>query len=193
MGPPPRSLAAEANDCFMVRVPRGPNRIQVCSASLRARSQAPLGSFSIRATTGIDCLPLDFLSPIQVRLKMSWVSDSADEKASHGKEDHGLGDVEAALVVTHEATVAGHPSEAALDHPAARHNFEAGLGVEAANNLDDEVEIGRLVEELASVIGPICEQVFDPGPALTDRIEDRLCTGAVGDIGGRHVPHQKTT
>src|ERR1700726_2814474 len=102
---------------------------------------------------------------------MSWVSDSADEKASHGKEDHGLGDV--------EATVAGHPSEAALDHPAARHNFEAGLGVEAANNLDDEVEIGRLVEELASVIGPICEQVFDPGPALADRIEDRLCTGAV--------------
>jgi hypothetical protein len=32
MGPPPRSLAAEANDCFMVRLPRGANRIQGCGA-----------------------------------------------------------------------------------------------------------------------------------------------------------------
>src|SRR6516225_5759225 len=32
MGPPPRSLAAEANGCFMVRVRHGPNRIQGCGA-----------------------------------------------------------------------------------------------------------------------------------------------------------------
>src|SRR5476651_1508448 len=34
MGPPPRSLTAEANSCFMVRVPHGPNRIQGCGASI---------------------------------------------------------------------------------------------------------------------------------------------------------------
>src|ERR1017187_176129 len=34
MGLPPRSLTAEANSCFMVRVPHGPNRIQGCGASI---------------------------------------------------------------------------------------------------------------------------------------------------------------
>jgi hypothetical protein len=43
MGPPPRSLAAEAIDCFMVRVPYGSNRIQGRGAMLYAQWQAPLG------------------------------------------------------------------------------------------------------------------------------------------------------
>ena len=46
MGPPPRSLAAEANDCFMVRLRQGANRIQGCGASFRVQWRAPLGSFS---------------------------------------------------------------------------------------------------------------------------------------------------
>jgi hypothetical protein len=37
MGPPPRSLAAEANDCFMVRPQREANRIQGCGVSFRAQ------------------------------------------------------------------------------------------------------------------------------------------------------------
>jgi hypothetical protein len=32
MGPLPRSLAAEAHGCFMVRTPSGSNRIQGCGA-----------------------------------------------------------------------------------------------------------------------------------------------------------------
>ena len=44
MGPPPRSLAAEANDCFMVRTQYGYNRIQVCGAGTGAQWQVPLGS-----------------------------------------------------------------------------------------------------------------------------------------------------
>ena len=47
MGPLPRSLAAEANGCFMVRLPRGANRIQGRGAILRAPWRAPLGSFAI--------------------------------------------------------------------------------------------------------------------------------------------------
>ncbi len=46
MGPLPRSLAAEAYDCFMVGVRIGPNRIQVCRAGKCAIWQAPLGSFA---------------------------------------------------------------------------------------------------------------------------------------------------
>ena len=41
MGPPPRSLTAEANSCFMVRVPHGPNRIQGCGASIAPECALP--------------------------------------------------------------------------------------------------------------------------------------------------------
>src|SRR5258708_28039082 len=41
MGPPPRSLTAEANSCFMVRVLRGPNRIQGCGASIAPERGLP--------------------------------------------------------------------------------------------------------------------------------------------------------
>src|SRR5271167_4151433 len=41
MGPPPRSLTAEANSCFMVRVPHGPNRIQGCGASIAPECGLP--------------------------------------------------------------------------------------------------------------------------------------------------------
>src|SRR5476651_144167 len=39
--PPPRSLTAEANSCFMVRVPHGPNRIQGCGASIAPERGLP--------------------------------------------------------------------------------------------------------------------------------------------------------
>jgi len=41
MCPPPRSLAAEANGCFMVRTPQGSNRIQGCGAGFRALAGSP--------------------------------------------------------------------------------------------------------------------------------------------------------
>src|SRR5258705_4329035 len=41
MGPPPRSLTAEANSCFMVRVLHGPNRIQGCGASIAPERGLP--------------------------------------------------------------------------------------------------------------------------------------------------------
>src|ERR1700740_607316 len=43
MGPPPRSLTAEANSCFMVRVPHGPTEYKVRRGH-RARAWAPLGT-----------------------------------------------------------------------------------------------------------------------------------------------------
>ena len=44
LGPPPRSFAADAHDCIMVRS-LWTYRIQGCGAILRARWQAPLGPF----------------------------------------------------------------------------------------------------------------------------------------------------
>jgi hypothetical protein len=41
MGPPPRRLAAEANDCFMVRLPRGATEYKVAARSSRAMAGSP--------------------------------------------------------------------------------------------------------------------------------------------------------
>src|SRR5258708_28174183 len=41
MGPPPRSLTAEANSCFMVRVQHGDNRIEGCGASIARERGLP--------------------------------------------------------------------------------------------------------------------------------------------------------
>ena len=50
MGPLPRSLAAEANDCFMVRLLRGATEYKVAARSSRAQA-APLGSLAISQAT----------------------------------------------------------------------------------------------------------------------------------------------
>src|SRR5918994_663759 len=119
----------------------------------------------------------------------SRVSVSAQQVSAYGDEEHGVGNVDAALVVAHEPPPASHPSKGALDYPSARKNLEATLAFGSANDLEQEVEIGGLVHELEPVIGCVREQVLHPGPALADGIEDRLSAGRVGDVGGRQVHH----
>src|SRR5580700_10904205 len=67
MGPPPRSLAAEANGCFMVRVGRGPNRIQGCGARDAPDSGLPSDQSKHASTIGeqSDAIKLDTDIPIQ--------------------------------------------------------------------------------------------------------------------------------
>ena len=67
MGPPPRSLAAEANGCFMVRVQRGPNRIQGCGARDAPDSGLPSDQSKFASTIGeqSDAIKLDTDIPIQ--------------------------------------------------------------------------------------------------------------------------------
>src|SRR3984957_12254296 len=67
MGPPPRSLAAEANGCFMVRVRRGPNRIQGGDARDAPDSGLPSDQSKHASTIGeqSDAIKLDTDIPIQ--------------------------------------------------------------------------------------------------------------------------------
>src|ERR1700722_15284473 len=73
MGPPPRSLAAEANGCFMVRVRRGPNRIQGCGARDAPESGLPSDQSKHASTIGeqSDAIKLDTDIPIQGCVKTS--------------------------------------------------------------------------------------------------------------------------
>jgi hypothetical protein len=57
------------------------------------------------------------------------MDDAAEEEASEGDVDYGLGAVDALLLVAHETAPAGHPSEGALDNPATGKNFEALRGI----------------------------------------------------------------
>jgi hypothetical protein len=51
MGPPPRSFAADAHDCIMVRV-LGPTEYKAVARLIRARKRAPLELSSFGALQG---------------------------------------------------------------------------------------------------------------------------------------------
>lgn len=82
--------------------------------------------------------------------------------------DHGLGHVEALLVVADQPTPADHPPEGALHDPASWDDLEAHRFVGAADDLKHEIEEGGLFHELRAVVARVCEQVLQPRPALTD-------------------------
>jgi hypothetical protein len=107
------------------------------------------------------------------------VSVSADEVSAHGDKDHRLRDVDTLLVVAHEPAPSGHPSEGALDDPAAWQDLEAVLAVGSADDLDDELEVGGLVHKFEPVVGAVGEQVLHPGPPLANVVQDLLGASAV--------------
>src|ERR1700757_3666383 len=110
------------------------------------------------------------------------MNNSPPQESSEGDVDHGLGDIDTFLIIADEASPARHPTESALDHPAAWQHSEARLGVQAAHDLDDEILKSRLFHQGFAVVGAVSEQMLDPGPALADRVQDRLCTSTIGNI-----------
>jgi hypothetical protein len=63
--------------------------------------------------------PLIGSSRIPQSVWKSRMSISAQHDAAHGDHDHGLGDVDALFVITHETSPSDHPSEDAFDNPPA--------------------------------------------------------------------------
>ncbi len=90
------------------------------------------------------------------------MGDASEEQGAPANVDHGLGDVQALLVVAHQAAPTGHPAEGALHHPAPRQDLEADLVGQLAHDFEDEVVVGRRTRQLAPVIGAVSEQVPQP-------------------------------
>ena len=61
---------------------------------------------------------------LRVLLEMSSMGDPPEEEGAEGDVDHCLGDVEALLVVSHEASPAHHPSEGSLHNPTTGQEME---------------------------------------------------------------------
>jgi hypothetical protein len=62
MGPPPRSPAAEANECFMVRLPRGATEYKVAARSSRAMAGSPRIAGEQLGHSGLTAAPKDVVS-----------------------------------------------------------------------------------------------------------------------------------
>ena len=73
MCPPPRNLALEANDCFMVQVPPRVDRTEYKVAAQGARAQAPLGSPVNGGGMRRRQTSLDRTVPIQGCVKTRWL------------------------------------------------------------------------------------------------------------------------
>ena len=66
--------------------------------------------------------------------------EPTQKNAAHGDVDHGLGNVQALLVVVRQPAVADHPAKRALHHPVSGHRLKAGLALVAP---DDPVPRSR--------------------------------------------------
>src|SRR5260370_8920345 len=119
------------------------------------------------------------------------MSDTPYEKGSEGDMDHGVGYIDALLVVADEATPPCHPAEGSFDNPAPGENVEPFGSFDPAHDFDDELQAGGLVHQLCPIISAVGEEMFDPRPALADRIDDHLSAGAVGHTTVRPCEHQR--
>ena len=121
------------------------------------------------------------------------MGDAAQEEAAHCEMYHGLGDVDVGFLVAQGTTPACQPSECSFDEPSAWQNLEAGFGLDALDDLDDEVEIGRHIRQLPPVTGAVGEEPLKPGPALTNGLQDPPGSGAIGETRWREVDHEQAS
>src|SRR5712692_4842791 len=75
---------------------------------------------------------------LRVLLKMGSMCDPPEEKGSECDVDHGVGDVEALLIVSDEAAPSCHPAEGSFDDPAPWKDVEALGSFDPSDDFDDE-------------------------------------------------------
>lgn len=102
--------------------------------------------------------------------------------SAHGDDDRGVAEIDAALAISDEAGVSGHPSDHASDDPAARLDLQAFLAMGPADDLEDGGGIGSPVHKLQGPQPAISEQACHIGPPALDRVEHGLESGAVRDV-----------
>lgn len=100
---------------------------------------------------------------------------------------HGLRYVESLFIVAHQAAVAHQPCKRTFDDPAPRLHLKARLTLQAPDNLDREIEISCFVEQSASIVSGIAEQMLNARPTLDQGIEYELSASRVSDIGRRQI------
>lgn len=88
------------------------------------------------------------------------MDNSTEHEAAECDMDHGLRDVDPLLVIANEPFPARHPTESALHDPRPWPHLEARLLVRAADDLKDEVLIGRGIHKAGAVVGAVGEQVL---------------------------------
>ncbi len=114
------------------------------------------------------------------------------DEASEGDEVESGEDAGQPLVVLGEAPEAGGPSEAALDHPAARQQHEAALGLGVLD--DDEADAVTLGLGRRRVTGVALVDISELDTLARgglDRSGKPLDLGAVLFVGGRDVEGQE--
>jgi hypothetical protein len=104
------------------------------------------------------------------------MGDSAEQEAAHGDMDHGLGDIEALLVVAHEPVPAPEPGEGSLDHQRRGRTWKLGSPSIRRTTSMTKPRKAALFHELGPAVGAVGEQMVDPWPALTDGIADDLAS-----------------
>lgn len=67
------------------------------------------------------------------------MADPFQQQACRGDGDHGLGEIEALLIIAHQAAPTSEPADGPLDHPAPGQHLEAKRAVDAADDLSDTI------------------------------------------------------
>lgn len=103
----------------------------------------------------------------------------------------GLEDVDALLVIAHEATPSSEKSNGSLDHPASRQHLEALFSRDPSDDFDDELQERGLVHELGTFICPVSDEIVFPRPALADGIEVAWTVALSEIMDGGQIDHQQ--
>lgn len=85
------------------------------------------------------------------------------------------------------------PAEGPFGSPAPRQDLEAGVVVDPADDVDDEIEKSGLVQELGSIVGAVIGQMLEPLIPIVERVQDCLASAPFRGGVRRQVDYQQAT
>ena len=85
---------------------------------------------------------------------------STDEISTHCDEDHGVRDVDALFVVSHEASPSGHQPKVRSTTQQTVQNLEAFLVI-GSDYFDDEIDLGGLLHKFELIVVTLVSALTD--------------------------------